>query len=50
MGYEDEISIDFEYNLQDPSDQEFVSLVRGLEIYFNEKYIRRITTLPMGVH
>jgi len=48
--YDNELALEFIVNQRNPSDQEFVITVRGLEIHFNESDINRITILPTRVH
>lgn len=48
-GYDDEIALDCNLNLQHFQGNYMVIVVKGLIIYLHEDRISRVTTLPKGI-
>ena len=48
QGFDDGISLEFAHNFQNLEEQEYMTIVKGLQIQSNEPVLMIVTRLPMG--
>ena len=48
QGFDDGISLEFSHNFQNLEEQEYMTIVKGLQIQINEPMLVIVTRLPMG--
>jgi hypothetical protein len=49
QGHDDKVDLDFAFNFQNIRNQDYITIIKGMEIQLNEVVVTRVLGLPMSL-